>query len=64
MEQLLRLPEVREFTRRSTTRIYADMAEGKFPKPVRIGARAVAWRARELETWLQERIAEREGEAA
>ena len=60
MEKLLRLPEVREFTRRSTTRIYADMADGKFPRPVRIGARAVAWRARDLEAWLDQRIAESE----
>lgn len=60
MEQLLRLPEVREFTRRSTTRIYADMAAGRFPRPIRIGERAVAWRRCDLEAWLQERIEARE----
>ncbi|WP_341632091.1 helix-turn-helix transcriptional regulator [Sphingomonas agri] len=60
MEKLLRLPEVRDLTCRSTTRIYADMAAGTFPKPVRIGARAVAWRETELRAWLEQRIAERE----
>lgn len=59
MEKLLKLPEVRELTRRSTTRIYVDMAEGRFPRPVRIGARSVAWREQDLESWLQDRIAER-----
>ncbi|MBV9528200.1 MAG: AlpA family phage regulatory protein [Sphingomonas sp.] len=60
MEQLLRLPEVRDLTCRSTTRIYADMAAGTFPKPVRIGVRAVAWRESELRAWLDQRIAERQ----
>ena len=58
--KLLRLEEVRALTRRSRTRIYADMAEGRFPRPIRIGVRAVAWRERDLEAWLAERMAERE----
>ncbi|WP_294072735.1 AlpA family phage regulatory protein [Sphingomonas sp.] len=56
----MRLPEVRDLTCRSTTRIYADMAAGTFPKPVRIGVRAVAWRESELRAWLDQRIAERQ----
>lgn len=59
-EKLLRLPEVRQLVRRSTTRIYSDMNAGRFPRPVRIGARAVAWRECELQDWLAERIAERD----
>ena len=60
MERLLKLAEVRTFTRRSTSRIYQDMAAGRFPKPIRIGARGVAWREADLERWLAERIAESE----
>jgi prophage regulatory protein len=60
MEKLLRLPGVKNLTCRSTSRIYADMAAGTFPPPVRIGIRAVAWRESELHTWLEERSAERE----
>lgn len=60
MEKLMRLPEVREFTQRSTTRIYADMEAGTFPRPIKIGPRAVAWTTSSLNAWLQERIAERE----
>lgn len=59
-ESLLRLPEVRAMVRRSTSRIYADMAAGRFPKPIRIGVRAVAWREAELKQWLADRIAERD----
>ena len=60
MEKLLRLPQVRELTQRSTTRIYHDMSEGRFPRPIRIGPRAVAWTTSSLEAWLRERIAEQE----
>ena len=59
-ENLLRLPEVRAMVRRSTSRIYADMAAGRFPKPIRIGVRAVAWREAELKQWLADRIVERD----
>ena len=57
MEKLLKLPDVKELTCRSTSRIYADMASGKFPKPVKIGVRAVAWRESELREWLNQIIA-------
>jgi prophage regulatory protein len=60
MEKLLRLPEVKDLTGRTTSRIYADMASGTFPKPIKIGVRAVAWRESELREWLDQRIAERE----
>ena len=60
MERLLKLPEVKELTCRSTSRIYADMAAGKFPKPVKIGVRAVAWRESELREWLDQIVAQRE----
>jgi prophage regulatory protein len=46
--------------RRSTTRIYHDMSRGTFPKPIRIGERAVAWRECELQGWLASRVAERD----
>ena len=36
------------------------MQNGQFPKPVRIGGRAVAWPEAEVEAWLNARLAERE----
>lgn len=39
----------------STTGIYEGMAAGTFPKPVRIGRRAVAWPKSWLDAWLRDR---------
>jgi prophage regulatory protein len=38
--------------------------DGEFPKPIKIGKRAVAWLDAELKQWLEQRIAERDGRAA
>ena len=32
--------------------IYAWMAAGLFPKQVRLGARAVAWRSSDIDVWI------------
>ncbi|MYC89167.1 MAG: AlpA family transcriptional regulator [Gemmatimonadales bacterium] len=59
--RLLRLPEVMARTGLSRATIYALMAEGRFPRQVRIGARAVGWVEAEIEAWIQERIAQSRG---
>nr|WP_166175699.1 AlpA family phage regulatory protein [Altererythrobacter segetis] len=59
-DPLLRIADVRKLTRRSTSRIYADMNAGLFPRPIRIGTRAVAWRESDLIAWLGHRVAERD----
>ncbi|MGC1271573.1 MAG: AlpA family phage regulatory protein [Croceibacterium sp.] len=59
-DPLLKIAEVKKLTRRSTSRIYADMNAGLFPRPIRIGARAVAWRQSELVAWVGRRIEERD----
>lgn len=41
------------------TRIYAGIAAGTFPKPVRVGCRSL-WVESEVEAWMQERVAERD----
>jgi prophage regulatory protein len=58
--RLLRLPAVAERTACSESRIYELIAEGKFPPPVPIGKRAVAWLESEVALWVAERIAERD----
>ena len=35
--------------------IYRLVAEGKFPAPVKLASRAVAWRRVDLERWSEER---------
>ena len=53
---VLRLPEVRLRTGLSRSTIYLRIAEGKFPKPISLGARAVGWLDAEVEAWLAGQI--------
>lgn len=52
--QLLRLPAVESLTQLKKTTIYTHMANkaDPFPTPVRIGARAVAWRESDVLAWI------------
>jgi prophage regulatory protein len=52
-EKLLRLPDVQELYPMSRAHIYAEIARGRFPKPVPIGVRAVAWRASDIEALIE-----------
>jgi len=48
---LMRLPEVMREVALCRSSIYAAISEGRFPAPVRIGRRAVAWRDEDIEAW-------------
>ena len=50
--RFLRRPEVEARTDLSRSTIYAAMGQGTFPRPRRIGKRAVAWREDDIECWL------------
>ncbi len=54
-EGLLPLPAVMVLTTLSKSKIYKDIKLGTFPKPVKLGARKSAWRAKEIESWLDSR---------
>lgn len=59
-----RLPVVMARTGLSKSTIYHYVSQGKFPRPVNIGPRAVAWIAEEVEAWIQARIDEsRQGDS-
>lgn len=53
--QLLRLPEVIKQTGLSRSSIYSFMAQGLFPKPIKLGMRAVAWRQSDVDAWVSSR---------
>lgn len=55
LEAHYRRAEVERLTGLSRSTIYAMMANETFPKPVRIGRRAVAWRESDLATWQASR---------
>lgn len=56
--QLLRLPAVKERVGLSRSSIYARIADGRFPAPVSLGARAVAWPSDAIDRWVSEKIAQ------
>ena len=39
----------------SRTSIWRQVDRGTFPKPVKLGPRAVGWRASDIEEWLRNR---------
>lgn len=51
-EDLLRLPQVISRTGLSRSSIYQASADGKFPRPVALGARAVGWKRSEIDAWV------------
>ena len=55
MERLLRRPQVEKRVGLARSTIYAMMAQGRFPKPVHITGRAVAWRSGEIDRWIETR---------
>jgi prophage regulatory protein len=52
---LLRLPTVKAKTTLSEPSIYRLMKAGLFPKPIKIGSRAVAWKSSEIEEFINSR---------
>lgn len=52
---LLRRPAVEAVTGLSRSSIYAMMDKDEFPRPIRIGRRAVAWQQSAIEAWLANR---------
>jgi prophage regulatory protein len=48
----------------SRTHIKRLMDEGKFPRPVQVGERRIAWLESEILAWLEARVAKRDLSAA
>jgi prophage regulatory protein len=53
--RILRRPEVEARTGLCRSAIYTAMGKGLFPRPVRIGAKAVGWHEIQVETWIESR---------
>ncbi|MDB4101122.1 AlpA family transcriptional regulator [Planktomarina temperata] len=54
LPQIFRRKDLEERLKLSRSSIYAMMAEGEFPKPIRLGRRAVGWLSDDIEKWLQD----------
>ena len=53
---ILRLPAVKARVGLSRSSIYLRISEGRFPKPVSLGGRAVGWIEVEINDWLEKQI--------
>jgi len=67
-DTIIRLHEVRRRTGLSRSSIYAKLThssarpadhDDSFPRPVRLGARAVGWLSPEIDAWLDQRAVSR-----
>jgi prophage regulatory protein len=64
MSRFLRRRAVEHRTGLSRSTIYMMMHSGTFPRPVRIGGRAVAWLESDIDAWIEARLQERVGGCA
>jgi prophage regulatory protein len=55
----IRLEQVKARTGLSRSTLYAYIHDGRFPSPVAISDRCVAWVESEIDAWIAERIATR-----
>lgn len=53
---LWRMPTVEAQTGLKKAEIYRRMKLGQFPKPLKLGARAVAWQASAIDEWAKSLI--------
>ena len=58
--RVLRLPDVMRRTGKRRTSLLQAIQRGQFPRPIRIGARAIGFVEAEVEDWIDTRIAERD----
>ncbi len=54
-QRLLRCQQVEELTGLSRASIYRLISEGGFPRPVRVSATGVRWKASDIAAWIESR---------
>ena len=52
--QILRRSQLEARLGLARSSIYKMMNEGTFPRPVKLGLRAVGWRSEDIEAWLED----------
>jgi prophage regulatory protein len=60
VQRILRLPEVERATGKKRSSIYKEISEGNFPKPIKLGKKAVGWVESEIVDWVQAKIGVRD----
>lgn len=60
VDRVLRFPEVQAITGLPISSAYEAIAAGTFPRPIKIGPRAVGFLQSEVTAWVAARVAERD----
>lgn len=60
-DRLLSVEQVMDRTTLSETEIRRRTADNKFPKPIRLSAKRIAWIPSEVTAWVQEQIKQARG---
>ncbi|MGH8580656.1 MAG: helix-turn-helix transcriptional regulator [Gammaproteobacteria bacterium] len=60
MNKIIRMQEVTNRTGLKKSSVYDHIATGTFPKPVKLGPRAVGFVESEIDAWLAEKISARD----
>jgi prophage regulatory protein len=55
MAFIVRISDVVAQTGLPRSSLYAQVKLGRFPKPVKLGARSVGWRVQDIEAWIATR---------
>lgn len=58
MHKFMRRPQVEAATGLPTSTLYELISKGQFPRPIRLGERAVAWLEADVVAWQRQRLAE------
>jgi prophage regulatory protein len=53
---ILRLPQVKTRVGLSRSSIHSAVAQKRFPRPIKLGARSVGWLESEIEAWLRQQV--------
>ena len=53
--KIIRKAQVLELVGMKSTWLHERVKAGEFPRPVRLGERAVGWRQSDVEAWLESR---------
>lgn len=61
--KLIRLKQVMECTGLARSTVYKFIAEGDFPKPVKLGVRVAAWVEAEVLAWMESKVNSRDNAA-
>lgn len=60
-KKLIRRNEVERVTGLKRSSIYLKIKEGDFPKPIKLGMRAVAWLEADVMQWIESKVTESRG---